>query len=420
MTVQDARKPITNEIAVPSRSVQGWSEARDGSTRAREAEVPANEAAMKRRFEDRLRALEPVLKSTFDQLNTDYRVAAEADSIASEQDRTFNRRGCQHRQADLYERQMGRREDRLRRLEPQAAFILRAFDDALAELVVLLHGGTKNARVGPTVGDGVYVADVLQAVGNYLRHHQEWRNVWLECRAFDHRQRASIDPLVRTVVPHGGSMSHEDAYDAFLALPRPLLTVLDVLTNYEDAAGCGSYESLLEAIVGTGHALVEIHWPSFHIRRAALLRRHQAFADIARKRREFATIAFSDFFKTVGAEMRNHLPEGVDVRYDPEQGWWSNGTTFAALMHNQNFCVTICWGEMHELNDEFGLDGPYNHWESYPLEPDSIPEVADLLADWLACDRLDTDGYPVAPETFVPSYLRYAADAKRAEMLQTL
>lgn len=363
-----------------------------------EARLPQTPDEMKAWFRQRLAALRSPLGGAFERLTSCYAAGIGAADVRHNFTWEADRWGCPHYQRQMWWRADRRRREMFAELEPQAALILRAMDDALAELTVLLIGRADTIRAGPEIVKGQHLATVLHAVGNYLRHAQEWRNIWLSCGSFTPRQIASIRPLTHTVVDGAAAMSDDDAYDAFLRVPMPLLSILDRATGYDDATGVGSYDLLERAVAEAADAIVDTCWSRYDpVRRSALASRRADIEARALIRERLSRIAFAEFVALADEVMREHLFTEIDVQhrlFDPEDARWSNGICYVKMLKGDGFAAHIWYGPLDGTWGEF--NGPDEHFETCEIDPASAREVGVwILADWLNSDSFNDLGWPV-------------------------
>jgi hypothetical protein len=223
-------------------------------------------AVAKRSFRDVLEANAAILGPLFERLEEDYRTGSASQRAWDEQaDRVKSRPDLMWQDGEI-EAVGPHQDERLRAAraaEAAAEVILRSMDDLLTSVVVAFTGKELPLDVGQAVAPGVPLDRVLDAVGNYIRHRQGWRDIAQSGREFMKQHMDSIRPLAR-VISERADIDGLEAYQALVEEPFPMLRVLDALSGYTTATRRGSYNSLQDAIYETAGRIIDAKFPEWH------------------------------------------------------------------------------------------------------------------------------------------------------------
>jgi hypothetical protein len=223
-------------------------------------------------FRDVLEANDPVLIPIFERLKEDYRTGSLAQSeMDAQMSRVRNRPGLTWTDEEL-QALPSYQPERLRAAratEAGAEIILRAADDVLSSVVIAFTGKDSPLDVGPNVGSEK-VDRLLDAVGNYMRHRQEWRFFQAAGKAFTKQQSASILPLGRAL-SGDSTISVDLAFMTIVDEPFPLLRILDMLSGYSSLTGSGSYDILKENVIECAKLIIDREFPKWWGKRRPVL-----------------------------------------------------------------------------------------------------------------------------------------------------
>jgi hypothetical protein len=149
--------------------------------------------------------------------------------------------------------------------------LLLAFDNLLTDVRIRLRG-EQNAYCtndGPELRNGVTVDRALDAVGNYLRHENEWRLHDYRTTYPSGQQLRSIWAIARlsTSEPIGAD-DGEGAYAQY-TLTRPGPMILDMLADYERKGAEASYEDAESKVREAGMCTVRASFERMRAARAS-------------------------------------------------------------------------------------------------------------------------------------------------------
>ena len=140
--------------------------------------------------------------------------------------------------------------------------------------------------------------------------------------------------------------------------------------------------------------------------RAYKVRRAAALVD------ERAAALYPSFIAALDEQVRKYLPPSIPLRcVGLEKGTprWDNGFTYVEMSHCKGPNADFIQGRRRIGDDDV------------PEDADFIEDVCEInmsvvegvacrdLADWLACDHLDDEGYPAFAPGYVPSWDRWRA-----------
>lgn len=230
-------------------------------------------AVAKMQFRYVLEAKSVILRPIFDRLEADYVTGAASQQVWDDQIRRVGSRTDLMWHEGEIEAVGAHHEERLRAaraVEAAAEMILRSMDDALTSIVVAFTGEEYVLDVAQEVPPGVKVDRLLDAVGNYMRHRQEWRQVAQTGGAFENRHLKSIRPLAR-VVSGRAEVDGLEAHQVLSDEPFPMLRVLDALSGYTVAAGAGSYDTLVDQVLQAAACIIDAKFPEWWEERRKIL-----------------------------------------------------------------------------------------------------------------------------------------------------
>lgn len=147
-----------------------------------------------------------------------------------------------------------------RAAEGGAEAILRVMDDLITSIVITFTGSECPLRVGPDVS-GEKLDVLLDAIGNYLRHRQEWRMAYTDGKTFERRQLKSMEPIAR-VISGDRDVSGNAAFAIIAEEQFPMLRILDALSDYSSLTGSGSFTILKENVLASAKEIIDQEWPS--------------------------------------------------------------------------------------------------------------------------------------------------------------
>ena len=228
-----------------------------------------------------LEANAAVLRPIFERLEADYRTGSTSDQAWDQQMKRVGSRPdlmWLEGEMDAVKPHYEERLRAARAVEAGAEIILRSMDDSLTSIVVAFTGKERPLDVGEEISPGVRVDRLLDGVGNYIRHRQEWREAALNGGAFSDRQLESIRPLAR-VISGQTEVDGLEAHQIIADDPFPMLRVLDALSGYTIAAGSGSYETLVAAIQQTAGNIIDAKFPAWWEERRKVIAAAQSPAE---------------------------------------------------------------------------------------------------------------------------------------------
>jgi hypothetical protein len=365
-------------------------------------------------FRENWNRASPAIRASLKVIDDQAQAALEADAHAAEH--IFNRYGCYIQDAILHDRFSRRRDNCLAFLEPMAIQIVRTLDDLIGGLVVLLEGRERSVRAGPMI-NRVPMVQLLDAVGNYVRHHQEWRNAWLGCIPFEAFQTRSMLPLAQALSV--ATLKSEAAYAALAATERPILHVLDLITDFDLEAVQSTFAALEAKLLSSAADVIAQCFPRYEQRVERLGLRAYKLRRRAQLVYERARASYPGFLLALDERLREFLPTGVSVACTGlEKGTprWTNGVTFVEMAATEGTTASIAWGELDEVSGAYDIYNMRIIEETCEIDMDVVDDVAaHVLADWLACDHRDSEGYPAFAEGYIPSWERWKTIAGVSE-----
>lgn len=117
-------------------------------------------------------------------------------------------------------------------VELSAQTLILMLDDFLSKIRFSLTGFDACRDDGPELRNGVTIDRALDAAGNYVRHSHEWfahdwKSTWPQGQ-----QLTSIRAIARLFAPYPIE-NEQEAYIAFTRVSYPMISLLDLLSDYE-------------------------------------------------------------------------------------------------------------------------------------------------------------------------------------------
>ncbi|MGP6157436.1 MAG: hypothetical protein ACLPYS_08015 [Vulcanimicrobiaceae bacterium] len=203
-----------------------------------------------------------MLAALFERIERDYRSGVAAQLAFDEQMERVRSRPDLHWEPGEIESVAPHEEEKLRvarAMEACAEIILRTLDDLLSMIVVAFNGRETSLNVGPALPPGIPLCQVLDAVGDYVRHRSEWRITYNEKKEVKRTQLTSIRPLAR-VISGRAEVDGYRAYDILIQERSPMLRILDSLSGYSAADAVGGFERLKRTVRATASAIIDDQW----------------------------------------------------------------------------------------------------------------------------------------------------------------